>query len=103
MLKTAKPAGSERSQRMAEIKELLGLFMYERMVYLSVTVISVVVLLACAAKLLLSNSNKVDLVTLLGLFGPSGGIIYATGRLLRMWNEALRILYPMSKPDSDTQ
>ena len=92
-----------RSMRVAEIRELLGMFAYERFVYLIITVVSVIALLTCAIKLLLSSSNKADVVTLLGLFGPSGGIIYSTGRLLRMWNEALRVLYPVAQSNGDSK
>ena len=99
MLPKADTRKTDTSRRMGEIKELLGLFVYERMIYLGVTVVSVIVLLICAVKLMLTGES--DLVTLLGLFGPSGGIIYSTGRLLRMWNEALRVLYPVARLDED--
>jgi hypothetical protein len=29
-----------------------------------------------------------------GMFGSAGAITYSAGRLLRMWSDALRVLYP---------
>lgn len=76
--------------RLDAIKQLLGLFRFERAVYLGVTVLSLVVLLAVAISLFLSQQAGPVEVT--GLFGSSGAITYTTGRLLRMWSEALRVI-----------
>jgi hypothetical protein len=79
-------------QKVDALKQLLAAFRFERTVYLSITTISLVVLLICAAALVLRKSaNPADLI---GLFGSSGGIAYSTGRLLKMWSEAVRVLYP---------
>lgn len=75
------------------------MFALERTVYLVITVVSVVALMTCAVYLLVTG--KGDTAILVGLFGPSGGIIYSTGRLLKMWSEALRVVYPMAAPEKE--
>lgn len=79
-------------QRVDAIKQLLRLFRLERTVYLVITVSSLFVLLFCAAVLV--KHAQIKTPELLGLFGSSGGITYSTGRLLRMWSEAIRVLQP---------
>lgn len=79
-------------QRVDAIKQLLSLFRLERTVYLAITVSSLCVLLVCAAMLMIRTS--VGTPELVGLFGSSGGITYSTGRLLRMWSEAIKVLQP---------
>jgi hypothetical protein len=81
---------TDLQSRVKAIKELLGAFKYERMVYVVVTLISVIVLLSCAVAMLLRSDGQPMLV--LGLFGGSGGILYTSGRLLKMWSDALGIL-----------
>jgi len=79
-------------QRIDAIKQLLALFKLERTVYLAITVSSLLVLLFCAVVLICKSA--VGTAELVGLFSSSGGITYSTGRLLRMWSEAIRILQP---------
>jgi 1,4-dihydroxy-2-naphthoate octaprenyltransferase len=78
--------------RVRAIGDLLGHFRIERRVYLGVTLASVLLLLGCAVRLLLAPEAQPAL--LVGLFGGTGGILYTTGQLLRMWNDALRAVYP---------
>lgn len=85
--------------RLGAIGQLLEMFKMERLVYLIVTLISVIVLLTCAVVLLWKRSA--NYVEIIGLFGSSGGITYSTGRLLRMWSDAIRILRPQSKGDQE--
>ena len=79
-------------QRIDAIKQLLKLFKLERTVYLVITVSSLIVLITCAIVLICKSS--VGTPELVLLFSSSGGITYSTGRLLRMWSEAIRILEP---------
>lgn len=78
-------------ERMRAIEQLTQLFRFERMVYLAVTVLSLILLIASASSLLIRE--KAGPGELSGLFGSSGLITYTAGRLLFMWNEALRILF----------
>lgn len=74
------------------IKELVSLFKIERMVYLIITLISVLILLGAAISLFLKSENQENTIEIMGLFGSTGGIVYSTGRLLKMWSEAMQLI-----------
>jgi len=76
--------------RMDAVERLTKLFKMERMVYLAVTSISLAMLLLSAGVLI--AKGKAGASELTGLFGSSGLITYSAGRLLYMWNQALRLL-----------
>lgn len=76
--------------RVSAIKELLEAFRFERAVYMSITLLSLFVLLGCALSLMFGGRDK--MVEAIGLFSASGAITYTTGRLLKMWSDAIRIL-----------
>ena len=80
----------EIKARMDAVERLTKLFRHERLVYLLATAISVFMLLACAAKLLLQGKARPEELAI--LFGSSGLITVTAGRLLRMWSQALQLL-----------
>lgn len=80
-------------KRMEVVEKLTNLFKFERMVYLGVTVISLIMLLSSGISLLIKGEAGSAELTL--LFGSSGTITYTAGRLLFMWNEALKRLMPI--------
>jgi hypothetical protein len=75
---------------MDAVERLTGLFRVERMVHLAVTTISLAMLLISAGVLL--AKRQAGIAELSGLFGSAGLITYSAGRLLLMWNQALRLL-----------
>lgn len=75
---------------MDAVERLTKLFRLERMVHLAVTGLSLLMLLTSAGVLL--YEGKAGPAELTGLFGSSGLITYSAGRLLVMWNEALKLL-----------
>lgn len=83
-------ADPQLTERIEAIKQLLKLFRVERAVYITVTVVSLVVLLGVAASLYLQKDSRTG--EIIALFGSSGAITYTTGRLLRMWSEAVRLV-----------
>lgn len=85
---------SEFDQRLEAVGKMLKLFKAERMVYLSINVVSLVMLLSCAVYLLFHDANTVAVI---GLFGSSGGITIATGRVIKMWSDAMHLLVPTDK------
>ena len=86
-------------KRMDVVERLTNLFRFERMVYLGITIISLIMLLASGISLLIKGeAGPADLSL---LFGSSGTITYTAGRLLFMWNEALRRLMPMAEIGSE--
>lgn len=88
----------ELTSRMDAVERLVELFRLERMVHLTVTTVSLVLLLGCAAYLIVDriisgSGDWAELsVILSGLFGSSGLITFSTTRLLSMWNQALEVL-----------
>ena len=80
----------EIAERLDAIRELLKVFRFERIVYLTVTIISLILLIASAVVLVVKG--KAGPVEITGLFGSAGSITYTAGRLLRMWGEALRVM-----------
>jgi hypothetical protein len=81
---------SSITNRMDAVERLTALFRLERMVHLGVTSVSLVLLLVCAGVLLVKE--QAGPAELTGLLGSSGLITYSAGRLLFMWNQALRLL-----------
>lgn len=77
-------------ERMDAVERLTNLFRLERLVHLAVTGISLLMLLSSAGFLL--AKGKAGPGELTGLFGSSGLITYSAGRLLFMWNQALKVL-----------
>ena len=73
-----------------EIKELLRLFMVERIVYIIISIIAFFALMFCAIYILLQDGSTYPAI--LGLFLNTGGIGYSIARLLRMWSDALNHL-----------
>ena len=85
-------ANSENNldDKVKAIKQLLDLFKFERMVYLGITILSLIVLFGCAIYLLSQDKNQMPAV--IGMFTSSGGVAYTGGRLLKMWSDAMQLL-----------
>ena len=80
------------SNTVKAIKELVALFKVERMVYLIITLISVLVLIGTAISLIYKSESQENTIAVMGLFGSTGGIVYSSGRLLKMWSEAMQLI-----------
>lgn len=78
-------------ERVAAIHKLVDVFRIERIVYISVTLLSLLMLLISAGFMMFKG--QADHIVLTGLFGSAGTITYTTGRLLRMWNQAIELLF----------
>jgi hypothetical protein len=87
---------NDMNQRLEAVGKMLKMFKAERMVYLGINILSLLVLLSCAIYLLFQDAN---IVAVVGLFGSSGGITIATGRVIKMWSDAMRVLAPDGKGD----
>ena len=86
---------SSLDEKVKAIRQLLELFKFERIVYLIITLISLVILLGCAIYLLLQGSSQIPAV--IGLFTSSGAVAYTCGRLLKMWGDAIQLLGSIKK------
>lgn len=94
----------ELDNKIEAISRLLKLFKLERLIYVIVTLIALIVLISCAVYLLMTKKDT-DVAPIVGLFGSSGAITFTLSRLLRMWNDAIKILNPITttknKSDKD--
>ena len=77
-------------EKIKAIKQLLEMFKFERMIYLGITILSLIVLVGCAVYLLIAGTNQIPAV--IGMFTSSGGVSYTCGRLLKMWGDAMQLL-----------
>lgn len=75
--------------RLADVEKLMKIFRPERMVHIAITIISILVLVGCAIYLI----SQDEVTWALGLFGSTGAITYSTSRLLKMWNDVIKVLY----------
>ncbi|HEX2817049.1 MAG TPA: hypothetical protein VHN39_11675 [Phenylobacterium sp.] len=82
--------GDPLDDRLRVVQALVKLFSFERYVYLATNGFSVLMLLLAAARLLITQ--KPDTAVLLALFGSTGLITFSLGRVLRMWDQAVRVL-----------
>ncbi len=80
----------ELQKRYEIVEKLTVLFKFERMIHLIVTTVSLIILLVTITILLINGSAGTAELTL--MFGSSGLITYSAGRLLRMWDQALKII-----------
>jgi len=76
--------------RIDAVRQLLALFRMERIVYVIVTLLSLAILFYCAVRMLQQPDS--DATVIVSIFAGSGGILYTTGRLLKMWSDALQLL-----------
>ena len=81
---------SDLEARLQAVERLTRLFRLERMVHLVVTGLALLMLLTSAGVLIYRQQAGPAELTM--LFGSSGLITYSAGRLLHMWNQALRII-----------
>jgi hypothetical protein len=79
------------NEALRALEKLLAMFRFERMVYLGVTVVALIILLALACWLLVSDKEGSTALAL-GMFGSSGLITFTTSRLLTMWNQAFELI-----------
>ncbi|MEA5256385.1 hypothetical protein VB264_01235 [Arcicella aquatica] len=80
----------ELNARFNVVEKLTNLFKFERMLHLVVTSTSLIILFASI--ILTIQKEKAGSTELTLMFGSSGLITYAAGRLLRMWDQALKVI-----------
>jgi len=77
-------------EKLKVVQDLVKLFQLERMVHLTTTIISLLMLLTSGGFLIVRS--KADPATLTLIFGSSGLITYSANRLLRMWDQAMKLM-----------
>jgi hypothetical protein len=81
---------SELNARYELVKKLIRLFRFERIVHLIITAVSLIVLLIAISSMIAKPGVKPGDLSL--MFGSSGLVTYTGARLLRMWDQALKII-----------
>lgn len=76
----------------SKIERLAKLFKPERIAYLVICIISCLFLITCAIVLMIKDSEK-NMHIILGMFGSAGAITLAIGRLMKMWNDAIKCVF----------
>lgn len=74
----------------AAVKELLALFWLERAIYITSIVISLIAVFYFVFQAF--RDNTLEQAQMVGIFGPSGIATVTTGRLMKMWNDAVKII-----------
>jgi hypothetical protein len=77
-------------ERYELVERLTKLFRFERYVYLVISVLSLIILLGTFFWMI--SKGAVDSSKLSLMFGSSGLVTYTGGQLLRMWNQALKVI-----------
>jgi len=93
-----KQADPKLRERLEVVKDLIAVFKFERVVYLTITLVSFVTLMICAILILAGERGNGALPVTL-LFGSSGAISYTGARLLKMWSDALKFLLPVVRDE----
>jgi hypothetical protein len=81
---------TELNERYEVVEKLIKLFKFERTVHLTVTSVSLLILMSSIVFMIINKTAGEAELTL--MFGSSGLITYAAGRLLRMWDQALKVI-----------
>lgn len=82
---------SSLSDRVLAIERITALFRAERLVYLILTTMALLLLIVSAIVVLFSKGDP-SIATLTMLFGSSGLITISFARLLKMWDRAVDLL-----------
>ena len=78
-------------QRIKALEKLLKMFRFERYLHSSLAVLSLIVLISMLVVLL--SKGRLDIPQLSAIFGSSGIITIALGRVLYIWNQAYHIVF----------
>jgi hypothetical protein len=77
-------------ERLQAVERLLKVFRLERITYLTVTGLALVMMLSAAVQMMLEKQLSPSTLGL--LFGSSGLISYSIGRVLKMWDQAIAMV-----------
>ena len=84
-------ARGDIEERLQAVERLTRLFRAERMAYLFATMLALSILFF-NAYLMVKRGGEAQGTAYASMFGSAGMITVATGRLLHMWNQALRLI-----------
>ncbi len=87
--------------RVRAVKTLLEAFRLERVLYIIISCLSVIILLSVPIYIIIKAPDKIEWV--IGLFVPAGAITLSIGRLLKMWNQAISFVSDQKTDDNENQ
>ncbi|RZS93541.1 hypothetical protein [Aquimarina brevivitae] len=76
--------------RVRAVKTLLEAFRLERILYIIISCLSVIILLSVPIYIIFRAPDKIEWVV--SLFVPAGAITISIGKLLKMWNQAINFV-----------
>lgn len=82
---------STQDTQFLRVERLLALFKPERYAYLAICGFTCIILVCIAVYLLLSKGVETHLV--IGMFGSTGVISFSISRMLKIWNDVIKILF----------
>lgn len=90
---------TEIGKRVTAVKELLEAFRMERILYVTISCLAIVILVTVASIIIFRNPDKIE--WFVGLFVPAGAITFSVGRILRMWTQALKFVNNQKSTDDE--
>jgi hypothetical protein len=72
------------------VEKLTKLFRFERFIHLTITAFSLIILLIAISLMLYNKEAGTAELSL--MFGSSGLVTYTGGKLLSMWDQALKVI-----------
>ena len=81
---------NDLEKRIETVKALVEVFKVERYVYMGVLLFCIVILLTVT--IIALSQNKIETTFLVGLFAPTGGIMYMVKNLLSMYDDAYKMV-----------
>lgn len=79
--------------RLHAVEQLIKIFHLERIIHLSISIVSFLLLLSMAVFMFVKNGEQGQKYVFSALFvAPSGVLIYMSAAFLKMWTQALQVL-----------
>lgn len=72
------------------IRELVKIFKFERIFYITSTIIAFLLLISCTIYSLCNG--KISTITIIGMCGSTGVMTYTCGQFLKMWNDVIKLV-----------
>jgi hypothetical protein len=79
--------------RLHAVEQLIKIFHLERIIHLSISIVSFIMLVSMAVFIFVKNGEQGQKYVFSALFlAPSGVLIYMSAAFLKMWTQALQVL-----------
>jgi hypothetical protein len=82
---------AKKDTKFEKVEKLITIFKPERYSYMAISVISCATLISVALYSFISGD--LDVYKFIALFLPAGAITFSIGRIMKMWNDVIKILF----------